>query len=569
MKAAPTLGESTAGAVGIDVERLTVSRMLLCANSGGGKSWALRRLLEQTHGAIQQLVIDPEGEFFTLRERFDYVLAGKGGDCPAEPRSAALLARRLLELGTSAIVDLYELAPRERVRFVRLFVEALVDAPRELWHPALVVIDEAHAFAPEKGHGEAESGEAVARLMAQGRKRGFCGVLATQRLSKLAKDVAAEANNVLIGRAVLDVDQKRAAAALGMSAGDAASKLRSLKAGHFYAFGPALSGEVVEVHVGDVATSHPKAGQRTAPPPPPRERVRKILGQLADLPKEAEAELRTITEAKQRVAQLERELAAARRAQPEPVVERVEVPVLTEQEFERIETLRQLVEITPRNLERTLRETAKSVADSFSELAAALRTRTPAATNQARRATPLATNGAALARQQPAPRVRAGGGSGPGEPLPKGERKILTALAQYEGGRSLRQVALLAGYAVNGGGFNNYLSSLRARGLIEGTRDCLRITPDGTAALGSFDPLPTGPELLDHWMRQLGKAEREALTVLVEAYPEALSKEELASRTESQYAADGGGFNNALSRLRTLELVEGRGELRASEELVA
>lgn len=29
----------------------------------------------------------------------------------------------------------------------------------------------------------------------------------------------------------------------------------------------------------------------------------------------------------------------------------------------------------------------------------------------------------------------------------------------------------------------------------------------------------------------------------------------------------GGGFNNALSRLRTVELVKGRGELKASEDL--
>lgn len=29
----------------------------------------------------------------------------------------------------------------------------------------------------------------------------------------------------------------------------------------------------------------------------------------------------------------------------------------------------------------------------------------------------------------------------------------------------------------------------------------------------------------------------------------------------------GGGFNNALSRLRTLQLIDGRGELRADETL--
>ncbi len=33
------------------------------------------------------------------------------------------------------------------------------------------------------------------------------------------------------------------------------------------------------------------------------------------------------------------------------------------------------------------------------------------------------------------------------------------------------------------------------------------------------------------------------------------------------YEPNGGGFNNALSKLRTLELISGRGELRASEDL--
>lgn len=155
----PTLGVIDNGKpVGIDVSRLVETRMLVAATSGAGKSWALRRILEQTHGHIQQIVIDPEDEFFTLREQFNYVLAGRhGGDCPADARSASLLATKLLELGASAIIGIYELPHHERVRFVRLFLESLVNAPKHLWHPCLVVIDEAHIFAPESGKGEAES----------------------------------------------------------------------------------------------------------------------------------------------------------------------------------------------------------------------------------------------------------------------------------------------------------------------------------------------------------------------------------------------------------------------------
>src|SRR3989454_10288624 len=93
--------------VGIDLPSLLDTRLLVQANSGGGKSWLLRRILEQSHGKVQQIVIDLEGEFSTLREKYDYVLAGKEGDTPADPKSASLLARKLLELNVSAIIDLY------------------------------------------------------------------------------------------------------------------------------------------------------------------------------------------------------------------------------------------------------------------------------------------------------------------------------------------------------------------------------------------------------------------------------------------------------------------------------
>lgn len=281
--------------VSCDLERLVSSRLLIQANSGGGKSWALRRFLEQTHGRIQQIVIDPEGEFASLREKFDYILAAKqGGDTAADPRTAKLLAERLLELGVSAVVDIYELNPDERIRFVKIFVQALVDAPKALWHPVLVVIDEAHIYAPEKE--SAESAGAVKALCSRGRKRGFCAVLATQRLSKLAKDAAAECSNKLIGRTVLDVDIKRAGEELGFDKADRL-ELRNLGDGEFFAFGPAIGRDVMKVKVGPVQTSHPKAGSQLASVvPPPTAKVKALLPKLSDLPAEAEAREKSLAD---------------------------------------------------------------------------------------------------------------------------------------------------------------------------------------------------------------------------------------------------------------------------------
>lgn len=86
----------------LNLDKLIESRLLIQANSGGGKSWAIRRLIEQSFGKVQIIVIDPEGEFTNLRQKYSFVFAGKGGDAPVESRSAFLLARRLLELKDSA-----------------------------------------------------------------------------------------------------------------------------------------------------------------------------------------------------------------------------------------------------------------------------------------------------------------------------------------------------------------------------------------------------------------------------------------------------------------------------------
>lgn len=531
------LGEGIA----CDLDRLVDTRLLVQANSGGGKSWCLRRLLEQTHGRVQHLVIDPEGEFASLREQYDYVLAAKtGGDTATDPRSAKLLAERLLELGVSAILDIYELKAHDRVRFVRAFLEALVDAPKKLWHPALVVVDEAHVYCPQKG--EAESAGAVIDLATRGRKRGFCAVFATQRLSKLHKDAAAECNNKLIGRTALDVDMARASDELGFSGREQQHSLRTLAPGEFYAFGPALSTTVKKVTIGSVVTTHPKAGARIAfTPPPPTDKVRAVLAKLADLPAEVEKRERTLADLQHEVSDLRRQLA--QRPQVEPAAP-IEIEIVRPETLKRIEWANDQA----RGVVDQLRTLVEEYGTQARTLAAEMsRTRVP-------QRVPAPT------RAAPRPRIQ---GSGPGEHMASGERKILTALAHYPDGRTKVQVAVLSGYAVEGGGFNNYLGALRSRGWIEGGSERLVITDDGIAALGSYEPLPSGRALYDYWRAQLGKAEALILEALYE-HPRGMTKEAVADATG--YVADGGGFNNALGRLRTLELVKGRGELRATEE---
>jgi hypothetical protein len=567
--------------VSIDLKRLIKSRLLLQANSGGGKSWTLRRLLEQTHGHIQQIVIDPEDEFYTLREKFDYILVRHdGGDCVPDVRSAELLAIRLLELGVSAIISLYELHPRERREFVRRFLDSLVNAKKTLWHRALIVVDEAHEFCPEQG--KQKKGDAVADsvigLMAKGRKRGFCGVLATQRISKLNKDAAAEANNKLIGRATIDVDRKRAAEELGFTSKEDVLSLRQLEEGLFYGFGPAISRDVIKFKVGDVQTTHPEAGAAATPVSPPKHKVQSVLAQLADLPQEAEEERATVATLQQQVRELKRELAQKPTA-PAAKVEVKEKPVLKDLQLTRVERWIERCEKFFEKVQRAavpLQLEGLKVVAPVREAIAKVETRGPAAgviPFKPQHAIER-TVAAPIRRQQTVPHQPASGATGAAggdkAATPTGKlRQIMVALAQNPDGLNARQVGARAAVSTKGGSFTTFMSNGRVAGWVEGDKHMFRITALGLQALGPFDPLPTGRALFDHWMAKLGHSTKPALIfkAIYDAYPNSLTKEEISERASVSTA--GGSFTTFMSTLRVRDLIVdvARGEFKANPEL--
>ena len=363
--------DSQGRSVAFDLDTLIRTRLLLQASSGGGKSWTTRRILEQSHGKVQHLVFDPEGEFSTLREKFDYVLVGKGGEAAADPRTMPLLIRRVMELGVSAIIDLYEMPIPQRRVCVKVALDALVNLPKELWHPCVVVVDEGHEFAPEAGKGgrDVTSLEAMTGLTSRGRKRQFCAVFATQRIGKMSKDATAELRNRLIGLAVEDIDRKRAGEELGLVTKEDQRRLRELEPGQFYAIGPALrvggrpARELVLVTIGAVQTREPQVGTRAAPPPPPREKVLAILSKLADLPKEAAEEAQTVAGLRRQVHEQRQEIARLRAGAPQmktvqtiEKVKRVEVPVLTGKDA-------QYLQRTAQEISKSLEPMTKEIAD--------------------------------------------------------------------------------------------------------------------------------------------------------------------------------------------------------------
>lgn len=838
----------------LDLAKLIDTRLLVQANSGGGKSWLIRRLLEQSHGKVQQIIIDLEGEFSTLREKYDYVLAGKDGDTAADPRSAALLARRLLELNVSAIVDLYELSHQDRKRFVRLFLSAMINAPKSLWHPVMVVIDEAHVFCldtdteiltsegwkrhnsveigdkviafnletdtyheeaiegkiyksysgdmvhlrsdgidsivtpehrvvlrkeqravgryklydwsicmadkvpqhvyipkggapsgqgvdisddiltamgwiitdgylrkdgavsitqaptttkkgvnivgtmdlvlgrlgcrgrytrtrkpgvmadgrlrPETatvdyylgttlsqhillemplgvhriprhilehatthqlsviyealmqgdgtavkgkwrafypGHNEAlsddfqelttrlgistvkkkvpqtgqwtvgitnrkhhyirktrrvhydgevwcitvpsgafvarrngkvfvtgncpqtgssEAMEAVIDLATRGRKRGFCAVLATQRISKLHKDAVAEMNNKLIGRTGLDIDRKRAAEELGFTTKEDALSLRNLAPGSFYAFGPAISDAVTEVTVGSVNTSHPKAGDRILTnTTPPTEKIKALLSKLADLPVEARQEAETMESLREQVSKLTRDNKRLSREQPAPPPQvKVETKYVVDDYAS--EVLRKIHEIAG----KALFDTPPTQRPSNNLLPQELET------------TEVKITGGAM--------------------------RMLEVLAtRYPMTFTKSQLALMAKMSPRSGSYGTYLSRLRSSGYLLEADGQIGISDAGLEFVGVTPNEPQSQEeVLAMWSNNLNGGARRMFDYLVQEHPRSVSKQELGEAVEM--SSNSGSFGTYLSRLKSNGLIKvNNGSINASPDL--
>jgi hypothetical protein len=596
-----------------DLDRLLETRLLIQANSGGGKSWLLRRILEQTFGHVQQFIIDTEGEFATMRTSFDYVLvAHDGGDTVADPRIAKLTTQRLLELGASAVLDISELKPRQRIEFVRRVAETLVDAPRKLWHPLLFVVDEAQIFCPQKG--DAESMPAINDLMGRARKRGFCPVLATLRLSMLHKDSAMLCQNKMVGQS-MEIDAKRAADELGLF-GHRWRELQALEPGMFYAFGPAISRQVIQVQVTPPVTRPPERGRQSAPPPPPTERIKKLLPQLGDLPTEAETERRTVETLTRDLAQARREAMLARRtatpADGALIEQRIAAAVAVAlKEPER----------RGASLEKTIGASADLLSDvisSFAELQGAImdigmpsqslqelrrlideqiadavakerekRTRLERAILAASRAIEktsrqltAATNGAQPvgvpppgvrpaapvrheappASREPPARTATNFDTGANDlsGIRAGAVRILRELARRHPLHWTKaQVAQLTGFTASGGTFTTYLGDLRRAGFIELAGKEVYATEAGLAAVGEVPAAPmTHDEVMEMWREKMRAGEYRLLEAIAAAGEIGIDKQALAAEVEMTMT--GGTFNTYIGTLRRNGLIEVR-----------
>jgi hypothetical protein len=145
---------------------------------------------------------------------------------------------------------------------------------------------------------------------------------------------------------------------------------------------------------------------------------------------------------------------------------------------------------------------------------------------------------------------------------------MLDTLVRHHPVRLTRaQLGTIAGFTASGGTFGAYLGTLKRQGLVLEGHDGLTPTDEGLREGGGAPARPqsTG-EILETWRRALRAGERRMLDALVEARPQALTREELGARIG--FEPTGGTFGAYLGKLRRNGLADIAGdEVRVSESL--
>lgn len=307
--------------VEIGIHDLLDDNLLVIAMRRSGKTMRLRSIAEQVGKHMPIYVFDHEGEFASLREELPILICGENGEVPARPETAGVLARRLVEMHASAVLDISTLMRKDKRLFVMAFLQSMIDLPRKLWGPRLIVLDEIHEFCPQGGKDvDAQARETVNQLMALGGKRGLGVVAGTQRIAKLDKDSAAEFGNVCVGRTTFGGDVARACERLDFTREQGAA-LKKLKKGEMYAAGTSFEFDEAKLFQGILAkTTHPaSAGQRRAmKPPPPNKAILKYASELKDLQRVADVEKATQKSLAEENARLKAEVEQLRARKPAP-----------------------------------------------------------------------------------------------------------------------------------------------------------------------------------------------------------------------------------------------------------
>ena len=562
---------------------------LLFGKGGSGKSNLEVVLAEELYAAgIPTCIVDPADIHYGIKSARDgksaglpfIVFGGLHADVPIYPENGALLADLFLDRGLYMVIVTQPWTGGQRTRFMTDFANQLYrrgPEKEQRGSARVLMLEEAHEYVPlSPGKGEEEMLGAMKRLYTVGRNYWIGFIAATRRPAKMHTDLRNGADITAFFQIVGTQDRKAMQEYLGENAPEDVRKeilthLAKLPVGTAYFYQPDADPSLQRLkfryrNTLDTTTTEITAGHKVIKPVLAAVDLEQLGEAMAAAREKQKAD--DPRELRKRIQELERQLQQ-RIKDAKPQVEVREVEKIVERLVPVPVDEKQIRAVIGRAI------AIKNEADLITELAQSIRTKSENRTAplKGRAVQPAVGAGAGMAAERvDLRRANAPRPAGEAQPVPPvapnghqtvpddlklgvGERKVLAVLSQWPDGRAQKDVAFLAGYSAKASTLGVILSNLRRSGLVEPGQP-VRATDAGLAAAGGVQELPSGPELLEHWLRhpRIGEGERKVLRALIDAYPDALSHQELCERTG--YSPDASTMGVILSKLRKLGLVE-------------
>ena len=558
-------------------------RMAMLATSGAGKSNAAVVMAEAMHDAsVPWVAIDPKGDWWGVRSSADgkhpglsvVLFGGEHGDLPLDPHSGAIIAEVVAQQRLSCVLDLSEdfKTRQEMFGFLTDFATTLLRRNREPLH---VFADECDEYLPQRA---TEKGNLLAclgawdRLVRKGRQKGIGVTLISQRSATVNKNVLYMAEALFALRATGPGDIDTVTDWIRTVAqGDANSigrMLPTLANGEAWVYSPAWLHAVEKIQFRRRRTfdsgATPEVGKAVTPPATLADIDLSALGgrmqeaveqQKANDPKLLRDAL---AQAKRMIAQLE-----ARPAVENPALVEEARTLRAENDALRADLVNaDLIMGNMRTFLETVSADAARLAGALERVEQAPRPRAAVQPDNSIPDVPVRT----VQHVKPAPPVL---DRGIRTQLTDYERSILTVIAQrHPAPTTPAQVTLLGGPSRKSSIFGPRIKALVDAGYLTRAGDRYSITPSGFDAIGGYDAPPAaGRARVAWWQAKLSGGEAAMFTVLAEAYPEALTREQIAERS-------GRSLTSSIF-MPTLRDLEGRGLIerfssdrwRASDDL--
>lgn len=549
----------------LPLEAVTETFALLAVGRAGKSNAAVVMAEEMYKNNLPWVAVDPKGDWWGMRSDSTGrkpglpipIFGGIHGDLPLEAESGKFIAELVDTFNLTCILDVSDFPSKaSQMRFLTDFAATLYRLHARSLQPRHIFLEEADEYLPQFVRGEqAKCVNAWTLIVKRGRQRGLGCSIISQRSASVNKDVLSQAQTLFALRTTGANDRKAIRGWIDYydESKDIVDDLPRLSSGVVWVVSPQWLQIAAKFKFRRRETfdsgATPEVGKK-----------RKVAT-LADID----------------LGSLETQMAASiERAQeddPKLLHKKIAELELKLKSFKPVETI-STVEIEVEKIVEVVPEWVTTIQVNLEELVAAIakdirktNDRKGLAVQQSGQRRVVSTPEPSRSRTEappPPPRAKSAD-SAMASNLGRCERAILSVLAQFPQGRTRQQVATLSKYSIRSSGFSNSLSKLRTLGFIEGRGD-LRITDSGSAAIeGHYEPLATGPELLQHWLAKLGKCEKAILQTLVDIWPSRYTKVQIADVTG--YSVTSSGLANSLSKLRGLELIDGRGEYKADDTL--